>query len=148
MRLLLHLDKSIGIQRGCNRVGRPWRVRPGPTLLFGAAKGTQISQLDVLKHPKGRNQLLHLTTFFFSFIPAAESTTEHTHHDKHREKSSGNLWRVPEILSPGTTPKSRRVRVSSLSRFLKYLFMEPNKLKSILLLQFNLKFRWEHGKCS
>lgn len=47
-----------------------------------------------------------------------------------------------------TTPQSRKARIFSLSRLLKYLFIEPNKLRNLFLLQVNLKSRWEQGKCT
>lgn len=45
MSFLLHLDKSSGTQQRWTEWGdgEPWWVRPGPTLLSGATKGTQIS---------------------------------------------------------------------------------------------------------
>lgn len=80
--------------------------------------------------------------FLFPSLPAAAGGALL---DAPTPGSSGNLWSMPEILSP---TRSRKAGISSLSTVLKYLFMEPNKLKKLFLLEVNLKCRWKQGKCT
>lgn len=108
-------DEDAREQRG----EEPGQVRPVPTLLFGTARGTRASWPDLLKHPKGRNQLLPPSCSAAENIPllihprsSCEGTAESMHDGKRRENSPRNLRSMPEILSPArdtTIKKSKNL---------------------------------------